>query len=93
MHLAREAEDNCTVGEEAQRWAEADNQPGCKAQGPAPWALDPDPEVGGSSYWACHRRMRWEQETAGKAQGCRVPHRDLVVHRCHTLIFAQVSYA
>lgn len=36
MHLAREAEDNCTVGEEAQRWAEVDNQPDYNVQGLAP---------------------------------------------------------
>ncbi len=36
MHLAREAEDNCTVGEVAQRWAEVDNQPDYKAQRLAP---------------------------------------------------------
>lgn len=36
MHLAREAEDNCTVGEEAQHWAEVDNQLGYNVQGLAP---------------------------------------------------------
>lgn len=36
MHLAREAEDNCTVGEEAHRWAEVDNQPDYNVQGLAP---------------------------------------------------------
>lgn len=36
MHLAREAEDNCTVGEEEQRWVEVDNQPDYSVQGLAP---------------------------------------------------------